>query len=497
MRKWGAGVLALSVALAASPARAQDAETLRRELDQMKKQFEDMKRDYQKAIDQMSERLNRLEATPPQSAPSGAAGAQTPPAPSAPVGAQVPPAPAGPASAQAPAAPAAPSSSMPSAADLLRPREPYALSSAGGRGQLLFDVGIAGDFIGDFADKSSTQYQPLATFPGQAQRFFPREVEVAFYGAVDPYARAYVIIEGGEEFDTVNRTSTFNVDLGEAALTLTALPWGFQDKLGLMRVRYGSLNEYHDHDLPQPDRPDVLVNFFGQEGLRESGNELSWVPDLPFYLEGIFGIFNGDNEVAFGSASFRNPLFTGRLRTFLDFGDFGALQLGGSVAAGTTSQGLADTILDLEAKYKLTPEGWRQPLLTVAGEWLQAWRFNQVTSTSFDPATGLEVTATGTRKTTPSGFYVYAEVQPFLRWLGGVRYDNTEYLDFPGRQWAVEPYIAFQPSHFLRFRLAFKHTHFNPIATANLGGPSPGAQSLNEILFQSTFILGAHPSHAF
>src|SRR5262245_60570793 len=182
MRKWGAGVLALSVALAASPARAQDAETLRRELDQMKKQFEDMKRDYQKAIDQMSERLNRLEATPPQSAPAG------------PVGAQVPPAPSGPASAQAPAAPAAPSSSMPSAADLLRPREPYALSGAGGRGQLLFDVGIAGDFIGDFADKSSTQYQPLATFPGQAQRFFPREVEVAFYGAVDPYARAYVII---------------------------------------------------------------------------------------------------------------------------------------------------------------------------------------------------------------------------------------------------------------------------------------------------------------
>ena len=104
------------------------------------------------------------------------------------------------------------------------------------------------------------------------------------------------------------------------------------------------------------------MNFFGQEGLAESSNELSWVPNLPFYLEGIFGIFNGDNEVAFGSASFRNPLFTGRLRTFLDLGDFGALQIGGSVAAGTTSQGLADTILGFDAKYKLIPEGWRHPL---------------------------------------------------------------------------------------------------------------------------------------
>ena len=277
---------------------------------------------------------------------------------------------------------------MPSAADLLRPREPFALYGAGGKGQILFDVGVIGDFIGDFSGQSSNPFQPLATFPGQAQRFFPREVEIGIWGAVDPYARAYVIIESGEEFDPTNRTSEFGVELAEAALTLTALPWGFQDKLGLMRTRYGLLNEFHDHDLPQPDRPAVLVNFFGQEGLTESGNELSWVPALPFYLEGIFGIFNGDNDVAFGSASFRNPLFTGRLRTFLDLGNFGALQIGGSVAAGTTSQGLSDTILGFDAKYKLTPEGWQHPLLTVSGEWLQAWRNDFVTTHLVRPRHG-------------------------------------------------------------------------------------------------------------
>src|SRR5262245_34041885 len=469
MRRWMIGVFLLGAVLAAGPARAQDADALRKELDQMKKQFEDMKREYQKAIDQMSERLNRIEAKPQET-----------------------PAQPGP-SAQAPAAPAP---SMPSAADLLRPREPYALYAAGGRGQLMFDVGVIGDFIGDFGNKTTPPFQPLATFPGQGQRFFPREVELAFYGAVDPYARAYVIVEAGEEFDTTARTSTFNLELAEAAVTLTALPWGFQDKLGLMRVRYGLLNEYHDHDLPQPDRPAVLVNFFGQEGLRESGNELSWVPNLPFYLEGIFGIFNGDNDVAFGSASFRNPLFTGRLRTFFAVGDWGALQVGSSVAAGTTSQGLSDTILGFDAKYKFTPEGWRHPLLTVAGEALQAWRFNQVTSTFIDPITGDEFTTTSKKKTTPFGFYVYTEVQPFLRWLGGVRYDNSEYLAFSGRQWAVEPYIAFAPSHFLRFRLAYKRTHFDALASANLGGP-PGNQNMNEVLFQATFLLGAHPAHPF
>ncbi len=470
MRRWRVGALLLGATLVAGPAQAQDAETLRKELDQMKKQFDDMKREYQKAIDQMSERLNRVESKPQQAA--------TPPVPA--TIAQVPP--------------AAPS--MPSAADLLRPREPYALYGAGGRGQLLFDMGVVGDFIGDFSDKSSAAFQPLGTFPGQVQRFFPREVELMFFGAVDPYARAYVIVEAAEEFDPDAKTAEFGVNLAEAAVTLTALPWGFQDKLGLMRNRFGLLNERHQHDLPQPDRPDVLVNFFGQEGLVEAGTEITWVPDLPFYLEGLFGIFNGDNDVAFGSASFRNPLFTGRLRTFLDFGNFGAFQIGGSVAAGTTDQNESDTILGFDAKYKFTPEGWRHPLLTVAGEWLQAWRNNLVTSTSIDPETGDEITITSKQKTTPFGYYVYAEVQPFKRWLAGVRYDNSEFLQFSGRQWAVEPYIAFQPSDFLRFRLAYKHTYFNAAASANLGGPE-GAQNINEILFQATFILGAHPSHPF
>jgi hypothetical protein len=186
MRSRLACAFLLGASLMPGSAVGQDAETLRKELDQMKRQFDQLKKEYEKSIDQMSERLKRLEAQPQPTV--------APPAP--PVTTQVPspPSPAGP--------------SMPSAADLLRPREPYALYGAGGRGQLLFDVGVVGDFIADFSTQSSNAFQPLATFPGQAQRFFPREVELGFYGAVDPYARAYVIVEAGEEFDPTNRTTT-------------------------------------------------------------------------------------------------------------------------------------------------------------------------------------------------------------------------------------------------------------------------------------------------
>ena len=44
--------------------------------------------------------------------------------------------------------------------------------------------------------------------------------------------------------------------------------------------------------------------------------EASWVPPLPFYVETVLGIFNGDNEEAFGRGSLKAPLVTGRVRTF-------------------------------------------------------------------------------------------------------------------------------------------------------------------------------------
>src|SRR5258706_534706 len=128
-------------------------------------------------------------------------------------------------------------------------------------------------------------------------RFFPREVELSLFGQIDPYARADVRIEAGEEAPGAGT----GVTLAEATITLLALPYGTQAKLGQMRNRFGWSNVIHEHDLPWIDRPDVYRVFLGEEGLKEKGVEATWVPDfLPFYLMVLGGVFNGDNEVAFG-----------------------------------------------------------------------------------------------------------------------------------------------------------------------------------------------------
>jgi len=449
------------VAALAAPVVAQDADALRRELEQMRHSFETMKEQYQKSIDALSERLKRLETTP---APTAVA-----PAPPSTVQA-VQAAPPGTGLGSSPISPI----------DLLRPREPYSLYGRRGSGQLLFDIGIAGDFVGAFAPYN-VQKSGAGTFGAETNRFFPREVELALFGQIDPFARAEVRIEASESSPGPDT----QVSLAEANLTLLTLPYGFQAKLGQMRNRFGLTNPIHEHDLPFVDRPNVLRNFFGDEGLVEKGVEVTWVPDfLPFYLEALAGAFNGDNTTAFGYGRINQPLVTGRLRTFFELSDTSAIQLGISGATGQTQDRLSSTILGYDMKYKYRPEGWLHPLLTLSSEGLYSIRRVED-----------DVGKKSTRDA--FGWYLDGELQPWRRWAFGARYDASQFPTQPGFEWAIEPYITFWPSEFLRFRLAYKNTERDRTQITPFNQNNTTAKAVNEVFFQATFILGAHPAHPF
>ncbi len=439
-------VVALYVALAHTPAIAQEAEALKKEIAELQKQLQSL-----------AERLQRLEAQPPP-----------PPAAAAPP-------------ASAPAAPAV------SLTDLARPRQPFSLYERRGAGQLLFDMGVTGDFVGNLT-QSNVEKAQGGTFAGQENRFFPREVELSLFGQIDPYASAEVRIEAGEDA----RGAETKVSLAEASVTLLTLPFGTQAKFGQVRNRFGYSNVIHEHDLPWIDRPNVLRNFLGAEGLQEKGVELTLVPDLPFYLEGLVGVFNGDNDTAFGRGTLRVPLFTGRLRTFLELTDASALQLGMSVLSGETAEKRRNTLLGWEGRYKYRPEGWLHPLLTLTGEAIYALRrVNVEVDTNSDGITDL----VNKRERDRFGWYLGGEVQPFRRWAAGVRYDWSQFPVNPGSERSVEPYVSFWPSEFLRFRLAYKNTERTHRDGFDANGGS--ARSVDEVLVQGTFVLGAHPAHSF
>jgi hypothetical protein len=466
-------------ALVPGEATAQETEALRKELEQMRRQFETMKDGYEKAINQLSDRLKTLESRPaaPAVAPAAAA-------PGTAVPAVV--------SRDQMLSQAQPGITI-NPTELARPREPFSLYERRGAGQLLFDMGVAGDFIANVTQRNVDKAN-AGTFSGRENRFFPREIEISLFGQIDPYARAEVRFEAGEE-----DAGEIAVHLAEANLTLMTLPFNTQLKMGQMRNRFGLLNQIHEHDRPFIDQPNVLTRFLGDEGLVERGAELTWVAPLPFFLEALVGVFNGDNETAFGYGKLTQPLVTGRLRTFFELGDSSAIQLGASVANGDTPERHRNTLLGFDAKYKYKPEGWQHPLLTLLGEMIYQNRRINVLGEDTD-GDGVPDTPNEKRTRNRWGWYLGGEVQPvrtgsWSRWAAGFRYDWTEFPIQRGHEWAAGPYLTFMPSEFLRFRLGYKHTERDK--RDGFTDNESSARKVDEILFQATFILGAHPAHPF
>jgi hypothetical protein len=459
-RLWPLLVLSLWPAVPL-PAHAQDTEALRRELGEVRRQLDSVREQYEQRLRELAARLEQLESQRRVAAPPPG------PAPAAP--------PAGPAITTTASAPAAPAAREPTLGELVAPRQPFALAQPGRT--LLFDIGVSGDFVTDFTSRTRERRRD-GTFAGRENRFFPREIELGLFGRVDPYASAVVRLSAGEEpagLEPSDRSLTVGVD--EANLTLLTLPLGTTARLGLMRPRFGTLNMVHQDDLPQIDRPNVLSRFFGEEQMDgEKGVEAFWVLPLPVYNELSVGAFDGDNEVAFGRGSLRDPLVMGRWRTFLEFEEQGGLQLDVSAASGIAADAHRNTVLGLGAKYKWAAPGSGFPLFTIAGEALYGMR------TVVD-----ESVASGRRRAERWGGYLYAQYDWTRRWALGLRGDWTELPVERGREWAISPYLQFKPSEFLRFRAQYKRTE----------GTGAIERVADEFFLQGTFILGAHPTERF
>lgn len=434
---------ALTFTMLTSPTQAQDAEALRRELEALREQLATVTKSYEQQLKALGDRLQQLEGRTAPTMPSA-------PAPATTV--------------------TAPADNAPTLADLARPRQPFALAQPGR--VLLFDIGVSGDFVADFT--SATRQD--GTFAGRENRLFAHEVELGLFGRIDPYASAVVRLSAGEEPSQGGSSAReLTVRLDEANATLLTLPWGTTVRFGVMRPRFGTLNTVHQDDLPQVDRPNVLARFFGEEELDgESGIEAFWVLPTSIYHELSLGVFDGDNEAAFGRGSLRDPLVVGRWRTFFEFEERGGLQLDVSAATGTTADNHRNTVVGLGAKYKWIGAGSGFPVLTLAVEALGGFR-------------AVDTDVGGDGHVERWGGYAYAQYDFDRRWAAGLRGDWTELPVERGREWALSPYVQFRPSEFLRFRLQYKHTE----------GSGAVERLADEMFLQGSFILGAHPTERF
>jgi len=133
----------------------------------------------------------------------------------------------------------------------------------------------------------------------QQRGFNARNIELAFDGAVDPYFEGFANIVF--KLDNDNETE---VEVEEAFMQTTSLPFNLQLKGGQFFAAFGRLNPTHPHTWDFADTPLVNGLFLGPDGLRGVGAQASWTLPLPWYSQLIFASQNGRGGTGF---SFRNP----------------------------------------------------------------------------------------------------------------------------------------------------------------------------------------------
>jgi hypothetical protein len=430
------------------PASAQDAQALRQEIDQLRRDFETLKQQYGDRLSALETKLATAEGTPPPAAP--------------------------PAAPQAPQAGAQPTAQVPAGAEGAGgPSGALPVYGNAAAGSKVFnpDMAVIGDFLGAVG-KNDVHPDPFG--PGLDPRALQmHESEASFQAVIDPYARGDFFISFGEE----------GVELEEGYITFTSLPGGLLTRVGKMRGAFGKVNSLHNHVLPWADRPLVTNNLVGgEDGISDAGISVArLIPNPWVFLEATGQIFRGDSgpeEQPLFKASKRSDVsYVGHLRAFHDITEDTNIDFGFSYSRGHNATGqpvddpgrFVTDLYGLDATLRWRPLQ-RSIYHSFVGrtEWIWSRR---------DQMNGLQ---SGT------GMYVSGDYQLARRWFAGARYDRSNRADDASLlDTGGSVLLTFWPSEFSQVRGQYRRTNYAL-------GPSA-----DEFLFQFQFSIGAHGAHPF
>jgi hypothetical protein len=462
----GPRIIFLIVFVAAAPLLAQQPQ-------------EDRTRELERKLDlliqqsnALREEINALKTASPAAAASPVSAAQPqPPAASdedltkvsligAPPAAQQPPV--------ATSRQANPASEQPQTA--LTDVQPVSNAASPGAGKSLNpDISVIGDFFGKagranpYEFGSSAMRDPLSM----------DEAEVAFQAFVDPYAKANFFLSASPE----------GLSIEEGYAQFVALPYGLSARAGRMKALFGKANTWHAHVRPWVDQPLVIHNFFTDEQLSDSGIEVSKMLENPYaFVEGTAEVFSGNNAV-FHRRKQSDLFYDVHLKAFKDITENSNIEVGGSYARGSLpetslSPGGSSQFTGIDVTYR-----WK-PLMRGLYTSLIA-RFEGLTNDRADLEHRL------------NGFYASVDYQLAQRWFTGVRIDRAD----RGTAFDASPAVFTSTTRFtdrgLSATLTFWPSEFSQLRGQLRRTSYDGAKSINELLFQLQFAIGAHGAHTF
>lgn len=336
--------------------------------------------------------------------------------------------------------------------------------------------------------------------------FNARNIELALDGAVDPYFEGFANIVF--KLDNDNNT---DVEVEEAFLQTTSLPFNLQVKGGQFFAAFGRINPTHPHTWDFVDYPIVAGRFLGPDGLRGVGTQVSWVAPVPWYSQFSLGVQNGRGETGY---SFRNPgddgTFFGRrttdreIRGLEDFvwiprwensvdlsptqvvlagvsGAFGSNETGGN--ARTQIYGA-----DLLYKWKSEKAEGGFPFV----KWQTEFMYRR-----FEAGRGINESFPVAETFNDWGLYSQVLWGFKKGWVAGIRGDYydaddsrfTNDIDRQSRS-RISGNLTWYPTEFSKIRLQYNHDFLDD--TFFLAG-----RDVDSVFLQFEFILGAHGAHKF
>ena len=516
-------------ASSSTPAAAADVEALRQQvqsLTEMVKSLQQQVKDQQTALEKAN--LTGESGLPQNPEPSPIAAAENSPAP----GASAPPRfptedTSVVSSTAAPAAPSGPGvntsgtalpGTFPTTDASVVTSAPETISSSGAGASLTQPITIAGggknymniSFDGLFALAYSSAPDlyniEVGDHDPQQRGFNARNIELALDGAVDPYFEGFANIVF--KLDNDNETE---VEVEEAFMQTTNLPFNLQLKGGQFFAAFGRLNPVHPHAWDFADAPLVSGLFLGPDGLRGVGAQISWTLPLPWYSQLIFAGQNGRGGTGF---SFRNPgddgIFFDRVTTdrearglqdfvwiprwenSVDLSPTQVVLAGVSGAFGSNETGANSRTqiygADLFYKWKSSHAEGGFPFV----KWQTEAMYRR-----FEAGRGVDQSFPVAETFHDWGMYSQVLWGFKKGWVAGIRGDylhitDSEFTDDDERQTRsrISANLTWYPTEFSKLRLQYNHDFLEENFFLS-------EREVDSIFLQFEFILGAHGAHKF
>lgn len=361
-------------------------------------------------------------------------------------------------------------------------------------------IGLVGETI--FGYRSKGTADTGSDRPG-GYDVFQRSVELNVAGSVDPFAKAYAVVNASA--DPVTGESALGVE--EAALQTTSLPGNLELKAGRFFGEFGRLAYIHDHELPFVNRPLALAQYIGGES-RTDGAQLNWLLPIPHYVSLTVGTgvqFGGDNPPN-DVGDFRHAgglNYWGRLSSYFDLTPDISLEPGVSAlwnprtTAQWSSPGNVNPPLPTAGANTFTERERRLygADLTLSYKPLSNNQFNSITwgtevlysDNRYDVADQAANALPG--QTVGSlGLYSYLTWKFHRQWSATFLYDYLEdVVNKDARTYAYSPNITWALSHWNQLRLQYTHTDHNAAS---------GLRPDDAVYLQWSWIIGAH-SHGW